>query len=324
MADDTSTTAEDRALDALTRILDSAISPEMLAAQQTILRRLAMSGDLFPSRVPPPGNITEIGGYLNLVADDPVLNAQVLASALGVAGPNPSPGFDPVLPPLYFVTRGNDRSGPSATATPVSFSVRNDFAAAFDQAIDTIHDVGAGLPVLAASRPLPPFTLTATLPTDLLPYLGRTLELVPSAALVDPTTDPLAVGQIGGAGPTLVAARQVDATAPSAGTVTAAAWSMWTCTATACTQASITDAWVDLAPVLNAAGWYAPTPVDDPVSATQPGNWSRWTNVTGLVAGHTRFGDELELLHPAGAISASIVRTATDWIWDGDAFSPAS
>ena len=39
MAGDTASTAEDRAIDALTRILDSAISPDMLAAQQIIMRR---------------------------------------------------------------------------------------------------------------------------------------------------------------------------------------------------------------------------------------------------------------------------------------------
>lgn len=325
MADDTSTTgstAEDRALDALTRILDSAISPDMLAAQQTILRRLAMSGDLFPSRIPPPGNITEIGGYLNLVADDPVLSAQVLASALGVAGPNPSPGFDPVLPPLYFSPRANDRTGASAAATPVSFAVRNDLAPALDAALAAIHDVGATLPVLATSRPLPPSTPTASVPTDLLAYIGRVLELVPSAALVDPATDPLAVGQANGAGPNLVVARQVDAAAPSAGTVTAASWSLWSCTAASCTQATFTDVFVDLGPILGAAGWYTTEPVDDPVDTLHTGSWSRWTNRTGLVDGSTRFGDELELLYPVGAISASSVRGALDWVWDGAAFSP--
>ena len=63
------------------------------------------AGDLFPSRIPSPLNITQVGGYLNLIERDPVLRAQVLSSALGVAGPNPMPGWDPVLPALYFTTR---------------------------------------------------------------------------------------------------------------------------------------------------------------------------------------------------------------------------
>jgi hypothetical protein len=323
MAGDTASTAEDRALDALTRILDSAISPEMLAAQQIILRRLALSGDLFPSRLPPPGNITEIGGYLNLIAGDPVLSAQVLASALGVAGPNPSPGFDPVLPPLYFADRPNDRPASVAVSTPVSISVRNDFAAALGQAIDALHAVGCTLPVLAAGRALPAHSSTAVVPDDLLPFIGRSLELVPGAALVAPTTDPLGLGQAGGAGTTVVVARQIDASAPDASSVTPTAWSLWSCTSTACTQTAVTDAFVDLSPILNAAGWYTPA-VPEPISTSQPGSWNRWTNVTGLVAGVSRFGDELELLYPTGAISASLVRTALDWVWNGTAFAPVS
>ena len=122
-----SSTAEDRAIDALTRIIDSANSPDMLEAQQIILRRLALSGDLFPSRIPAPANITQVGGYLNLIADDAVLRAQVLASALGVAGPNPSPGWEPTLPPIYLAVRANDRpAGASQPAIPVTFSIRSD------------------------------------------------------------------------------------------------------------------------------------------------------------------------------------------------------
>src|SRR5215210_1980705 len=160
MAEETPSTAEDRALDALTRILDASISPDMLEAQQIILRRLALSGDLFPSRIPAPRNITEVGGYINLIDNDLVLSAQVLASALGVAGPNPSPGFEADLPPLYFETVANDRpEGTAQAATPVSVAVRSDFAVAFKGAQAALHAVGATLPVLSASRPLPRIAL---------------------------------------------------------------------------------------------------------------------------------------------------------------------
>lgn len=320
MAGETASTAEDRAIDALTRILDSAISPDMLAAQQIILRRLALSGDLFPSRIPPPANITQIGGYINLIADDPVLTAQVLASALGVAGPNPSPGFDPVLPPLYYTDRPNDRPPSVAMSTPVTIAIRSDFAVPFGSVISTLHDLGCLLPVLAGGRPLPPHTLSAAMPSDLLPFLGRSLELLPSAALVDPTLDSLAVGQLGGAGPTTVAARQLDAAAVAASTVAAASWSLWSCTTSACTQMAVTDRFVDLTPILNLAGWYTASPTPSPVSSSDPGTWSRWNNITGLVAGTTTFGDELEMLYPLGAISASVVRSALDWVWNGSKF----
>ncbi len=314
-------TAEDRAIDALTKILEQAISPEMTEAQQIILRRLATAGDLFPSRIPAPLNISEVGGYLNLVATDPVLRAQVLASALGVAGPNPTPGFDPTLPPLYFTTRTNDRpEGAAQAATPVQLRIRNDFATPFAAAVATIHDLGATLPVLAADAPLPPTGLGVEPPTDLLPYLGRVLTLVPSAALTDPATDPLAVGQRGGAGPQLAVARQLDATAPQAGSVASEAWAMWTCTASACTQSTVTDVFVELSPILAAAGWTQATPLNAPSSATDQQGWNRWTNVTGLVAGQSTVGDELRLLYSAGQISASSVRERQDWVWDGTTF----
>jgi hypothetical protein len=315
-----SSTADERALDALTKVLESAISPEMTAAQLLILRRLATAGDLFPSRVPAPLNITQVGGYLNLVADDPVLSAQVLASALGVAGPNPTPGFDPTLPPLYFVTRANDvPEGTAQAATPVQLRVRSDFAAPFDTAVAVVHGLGARLPVLAGDAPLPPVS-PATPAVDVLAVLGRRLTLVPSAGLVDPTADPLAVGQLAGAGPQLVLARQVDTTAPQAGTVTNAAYALWTCDATTCTQSTVTDAFVDLGPVLAAAGWHRPAPLSAPVSSSDTKDWNTWTNVTGLVAGTSTVGAELRLLFSPGQVAASSVRELQDQVWDGTGF----
>ena len=312
--------AEERALDALTKILESAVSEETVDAQQLVLRRLATSGDLFPSRIPPPLNITQIGGYLNLIEDDPVLSAQVLASALGVAGPNPTPGFDPTLPPLYFSTRGNDRpTGSAQAATPVVFRIRNDFVAGLDAALATLHDLGVLLPVLAADGLLPPLSDAAP-PVDLLPFLGRRLSVVPSAALADPTVDLLAVGQLGGAGATLALARQVDPAAPQAGTVAAAAYALWTCDSATCTQATVNGAYVDLDPVLAAAGWHRHTPLTAPVSLGQTNGWNTWQNVTGLIAGVSTFGAELRLLYSLGQIAASSIRERQDWVWDGTTF----
>ncbi|MFI8659731.1 hypothetical protein ACIGKR_07045 [Rhodococcus qingshengii] len=276
----------------------------------------------FPSRVPAPLNITQVGGYLNLVADDPVLSAQVLASALGVAGPNPTPGFDPTLPPLYFVTRTNDRpAGAAQTSTPVQLRVRSDFAAPFDAAVAVLHGLGATLPVLAADAPLTPLRATgSTPPVDVLAVLGRWLTLVPGAGLLDPTVDPLAVGQLAGTGPQLSLARQVDAAAPQAGTVIAAAYALWTCDATTCTQSTVTAAFVDLDPVLAAAGWHRSAPLSAPVSLGDAKDWNVWTNVTGLIAGTSTVGSELRLLFSAGQIAASSVREVQDLVWDGTEF----
>ena len=63
--------------------------------QDLILKRIAEETDVKPSRIPAPLNITEVGGYFNLIeqveTDDPVLKAQkakmqlaLIASALGL------------------------------------------------------------------------------------------------------------------------------------------------------------------------------------------------------------------------------------------------
>jgi hypothetical protein len=317
---ETASTAEDRALDALTKILESAISPDMLETQKIILRRLALSGDLFPSRVPAPLNISEVGGYLNLLTDEPVLRAQVLAATLGVAGPNPPLGWEATLPALYLVARQNDRpEGASQPSIPVQFLVRSDFAPALDTALASIHDQGCNLPILFASRPLPPASPSAAPPDDLLPYIGRVLEIVPAAALNDPTTDPIAVGEPGAGGPLQVVARQLDPSAPNASAVASAAWDLWSCTAATCTQGSVTDSYLPLTPVLNAAGWYQPA-LTAPTSLDATGGWELWVNIAGLVAHETTFGEELTLMYSAGAVAQSSVRERLDWIWDGSTF----
>jgi hypothetical protein len=321
MADGQTSSAEDRALDALTRILDTAVSPDMLEVQKIILRRLALSGDLFPSRVPPPLNITQVGGYLNLLDDHPELRAQMLASTLGVAGPNPQLGWEEILPPLFFATRANDRpAGTAQAATPVHLTVRSDFAAALDAALQTIRDHGCTLPVLSPVRALPRVAAGGAPPTDLLVHLGRTLDLLPAAALTNPATDPLAVGEpAGGGGARQVLARQLDTTAPAASSLSAADWSVWTCTASACSQTTVNETYLPIGPVLSVAGWHQ-GPVAVPSSATQQGTWSRWTNVTGLVAGTSTVGAELTLLYAAGEIAQSTLREQLDWVWDGSAF----
>lgn len=312
--------AEDRALDALTKILESAISPDMLDAQKIILRRLALAGDLFPSRVPAPLNITQVGGYLNLLAKEPVLRAQVLASTLGVAGPNPPLGWEPTLPGLYFATRANDRPpGDIQAAIPVTFSIRNDFAAPLDAALKTVHDMGGTLPLLTPVRALPAANGSPP-PADVLPFLGRTLQIVPSAALKDPATDPIAVGKLGAAVVPQVLSRQSDAAAVNAAGVAAQNWSLFACDAVACIENAINGKYIELTPILNSAGWYQP-PLVPPVSLSNSGLWHTFTNVTGLVAGTTKLGTELSMLYNQGEIAQSSLRERLDWIWNGNAFA---
>src|SRR3954471_15284731 len=98
MADNSSLEAQ--ALQALLDVIKTVSSPDIAQAQAIMLRRLALEGDVVGSRIPPPQNITEVGGYINLVGKlkQPEMQAQLLAGALGVAGPNPPLGWLPTQP----------------------------------------------------------------------------------------------------------------------------------------------------------------------------------------------------------------------------------
>jgi hypothetical protein len=320
MADATASSAEDRALDALTKILETSISPEMQEAQQIILRRLALAGSLFPSRVPAPLNITEVGGYLNLLQDLPELRLQVLASTLGVAGPNVTAGFGQSHTAVTFETRRNDRpAGAAQAAIPVSFTVRSDFAAALDEALTAIRNLGGTLPLLSPARALPAAGPGVQPPDDLLAATGRVLEIVPAAALADPANDPIALGATGPAAPQ-VFARQVNPAASGAGTVTPASLNLWVCTDTACSQQAVTGAYIPVTPHLEAAGWHQST-LPAPTSLSSQGGWQRWINISGLVTGRSRLGDELLLLYRSEDVARSSLAPILDFRWDGETFA---
>lgn len=311
-----------KVLDALADVLRASTAPEELQARQQLLRRLALEGDVFPSRIPAPRNITEVGGYLNLLErlNETAMRTQALAAALGVAGPNPMPGETPVGPVLLDVLRANDRpAGPAQASIPVQLRVRTDFAAPLDAALKVIRDAGCALPILSRVPALPPASPGAAIPGDLLPFLGRTLELAPAAALVDPDADPLAVAHPEGVANLEVVARRLDAGAPQAAAVPTRRWGAFRCDASTCTETVADRTYLPLTPILNAAGWYQPAPTV-PVKLAQPGSWARWTNVTGLVAGRSRLGEELYLRFSSAEVAASCLRDAVDRVWDGTAF----
>lgn len=325
MADSPITSVENLAskvTDALADILRTSTSPEAIQAQNLLLRRLATGGDVFSSRVPPPRNITEVGGYLNLLEtlNQDVIRSQMLAATLGVAGPNETPGFTPTAPVLFDVQRPNDRpAGPAQASVPVQFAMRNDFAPAFDAALKTIHDVGCALPILSSSRALPAAGPGVNPPADLLPFLGRTLDLMPTAALTDPATDALAVAQLNGTTNIEVVALQLNAAAPNAAAVTAKSWDAFKCDANACNLVTAIHKYLPLTPILNAAGWYQKPPTA-PVKLSQAGPWNRWTNVTGLIANVTTFGSEILQRRTREELATTSLREATTWVWDGQTF----
>ncbi len=320
-----SDTIEGNLAQAIISILETTNSPAIQRAREIIAHRLAISGDVAPSRIPSPRNITEIGGYINLLTEygETEQRARMISAALGIAGPQvnlPQPGS---LPPLSFISRAQARpEGPQQATFPLSFTMRSDFVAAFDTAIETITARGGSMPVLSGQRLLP--LAGAPVPSDgdaQLDLIGRLLVLSPTAALRDVTSDPLSLSRPGAGGASEVMARVIDAGAPDAGTVSVEDWASWECDIDQCTEVDTNDARFALTPILNAAGWYQTEAPGNPATVNDPGRWNVWRNITGLVPGATRLGDELALVHPATTIVGSAVFDQLDLVWDGTEFA---
>ena len=188
----------------LVNVLNSSTSPDALEAQNILMRRMALEGDVIGSRVPPPKNITEIGGYFNMLATlkEGAMREQALAGILGVAGPTPAQGWLGAPTPLSMVSLQNDRpAGTAQVSIPVNVLVRSDFVSAVQSAVKTLHGFGATLPLTGPSvLVLPPGGAGAAAPSNILAYLGRTLMIAPQAALVAPTTDPIALVRLTNSG----------------------------------------------------------------------------------------------------------------------------
>jgi hypothetical protein len=305
----------------LLNMLQSATSPDALEAQSIVLRRMALEGDVVPSRLLAPRNITETAGLLNLLTDlnQPEMRDQALAGMAGVAGPNPAIGWE-TSHPLAFIALTNDR--PAGTAQPIiplTFFVRSDFVTAMREALTFIHQRGATLPIAGTpAMQLPAAAPGATQPADALPFLGRTLDLVTAATLAAPATDPLILGRVSGTTNPL----SIFANVLSAGTVavTPANYDATACNATSCSTVTLTNqAAVDIGPPLAQAGYYPATPIPPPANANDSG-WAHFTNVTGLYPGKTKLGDELGLLYDTNEIANSVFNGSLDWVWNGTAF----
>lgn len=308
-------------LEALVDIVKAANTADAMQAQAILMRRLALQGDVTGSRVPPPRNITEIGGYLNYLEklQQPEMRAQALAGILGVAGPNPPLGWHTSTPPLSFVLVATHRpEGPWQAAIPLSFQIRSDFQTAMSAALQAVADTGATLPLLSAIPPLPPVGSSASAGDDMLRFLGRVLHVVPATALGDTTADPILLARPqGSTDPLAVMARVLDA-----GSVVVAPddWDALECDAASCATVAVdATALVAIEPILAGAGFHRPTPAPVPTSGIDPA-WARFENRTGLVAGLTTFGDELGMLYDPAAIAASLFNNRLGWVWNGETF----
>lgn len=307
----------------LLNLVTASSSPDAMEAQNILLRRLALEGDVVGSRVPAPLNITEIGGYLNILGtlNESAMREQVLAGILGVAGPTPAQGWLRTTTPLSMVSLANDRpAGAAQPSTPINFLVRSDFVPAVQSALQTLHATGATLPF---SGP-PVITLPkggpgAAPPASVLYYLGRTLTLAPQAALLAPATDPLALIRAAGTtDPFVIAANVLN---PGTTPVTPANYDAVQCTATSSTTVSLNNAsFVPVAPILAAAGFYPASPLPLPTKNTDTA-WATFSNITGLTAGVTLLGDELGLLYPPSTIAGSVFAAQLNQVWNGATFA---
>jgi IPT/TIG domain len=307
----------------LVNVLNNSTSPDALEAQNIIMRRIALEGDVIGSRVPPPSNITQIGGYINLLTklNENSMREQALAGILGVAGPTSPLGWISNQQPLAMVSIANDRpTGAAQPTIPLSVLVRSDFVSAVKAAVASIHQYGAMLPFFGSSvLQLPLGTPGGSPPTNMLQYIGRQLMVAPTAALLDPATDALALIQPSGSS----APYQIAANVLSAGPtpVTPADYNAVECTATTSTTVALTNAsFVPVAPILATAGFYPASPLPMPANNTQTA-WAVFTNITGLVTGTTQLGDELSLLYNAEIIANSAFAAILDWVWNGTAFA---
>jgi hypothetical protein len=303
---------------ALVNIIQTGTSPQILNIQQQLLRRLLLEGDVVPSRLPAPRNITEVGGYINLLSDlgQKTLETEMIASALGVA---PPPGLLAAPPghTLAMISLTNDRpSGSLQPTIPLTWSVRSDFRDAMLSALSTIHSQGGMLPLLASPPSLPAQDPSFTAPSDWLPLIGRELSIVPGVALNDPTTDPVALASKTTGGPYELVSLASGAGAPPPSPWFALKWS-----GGALTEVSLpTGQFIELAPLLATAGFYPASPLPSPASQSDT-TWAALTNVTGLVAGVTTLQSELLLLYSAYEIGASALTAYFHYTWDGKTFS---
>jgi hypothetical protein len=322
---DIATAGFDTILGAIAELLRTGANPDVLEAQRLLLRRLALGGDVLPSRIPAPRNITEVGGYINLLTllGQESTRDQMLASALGVAGPAPGSLLGEPPPPVGFAIVSNDRpDGPAQPSISPDVVIRADFARTLQPALAAIRADGCTLP-LAVPHPVLPRAGEAPPAGDtLLGLLGRRIDLVPGTLLRSPDSDPLVVARRGDDPPE---ALRLTARESDGGTkVAEQSWLVLTCSATACNfQPAAPRRLRPVEPELAAAGWYPASPASLPVHLTALGSLASLRNLTGLVAGVTTLGSELALLYPPPLVAGSALAGRHDFVWNGTDFAAA-
>ena len=314
--------AGDALLLALTDAIRSATGPEMQQAQALLLRRLATESEVIPGRSPSPKNVTEVGGWYNLLTDlgETGLRRELVTSVLGLPDdPFPSGIGGAALPPMRLQTLPNDQpAGDAAGTVPLSVSVRSDLATGLQAALDTVHAAGGVLPLWQPALALPTGTSLTPMP-DPLPYLGREVWLAPTAALTDPATDSLVLGRAStdaGTGYRV----GIRVTPPAAPLLD---WSglVWDSVGGVFVEREIGTIGLLALETATAGSAFQGAPVTTSPASRADLTWARLRAVSGLLPGVTELGDELALLWTPDQIANSVFGTHTDAVWDGTAFA---
>jgi len=305
-------------------ILGTTTNPAIERARALIAERLAALGGVVPSRIPSPLNITEIGGYLNLLesAGEIGMRTNAIASALGIAGPLPM-DLASAGPALFFATRSNVHDDATLDApAPLTYTVRSDFAPAFDTAMQSFEQAGCDLQWLdCCPISLPPYATGGAPPADLISFTGRVMQLVPGCALRNASTDRYVLGGLAAGDPPHPFARVTDAGAVGAAAVPVTALQAWQCTGASCLQVAANAQFVAVPAILGTAGWLPESTITLPSTRPSVGNGFRFINIGGLVAGVTTLKDELSKLFSPAEMNSSSLRDALARVWNGSDFA---
>jgi hypothetical protein len=309
--------------DALAAVIRSASSPAVQEAQALLLRRLALEGGVIPSRIPPPRNITEVGGYLNLLAaaDMGELRRSALAAALGLASPA-SVTWDEAPPTPGWANLPNDLTGAPPGAA-LAVPLRADLAAAWRAGVaPALAALGARLR-LWSKMPRLPDAGEDPASADLLALLGRVVWIDPTSALEAPETDDVLLGRADtdAEGTLRVVLRASGPSAPPPAAFTALVWDEVANTLVSRPIGSVAVA--DIGPLVGLAGFRAAKPVVPPQSRFDL-RWARLESHAGLLPGISRLGDELRTLWTPREIARSALATRTGELWTGTGFAPGA
>lgn len=306
--------------DALAEVIKASVSPEVQEAQVLLLRRLALEGSVFPSRIPPPRNVTELGGYLNLLENggEPKLRISAIASALGLASPS-ALAWDDSPPRLGFGNVANNLGVVPTGGLPLSVPMRADFAAAWkERIVPKLAALGADLPLWAPPIQLPAPAVSGPAP-DILLSLGRIVWIAPAAALTDPDRDPVLIGHADTDVAHLV---RVMLKADAASGITPLAWNaiVWDQLANVGLERAVGAKVLAPVELIVALAGFTAQPNPTPPKSRNELSWGRLTNVTGLLEGVTTLGDELRLVWSPRAIARSVFADRLERRWNGSDF----